>query len=328
VLESDELRIRIASVRLGAASTVALALVGIAYYFSTWERPDRPLMTMLAAGFAVLGAVLAVRPIAAAVVDRPNAVFFSAWSTFSTGGIAVLFYLDGAARSPIAFGFVLALAFAGLVFPLRGAIAVAALVEANYVLAALARPHRVMDVAFVIVALLCTAVMCVWTAWWRDRQRRELMRLSITDPLTGCLNRRGIEDAVERALDRGAPFALVTLDLDGLKQVNDRDGHAAGDAVLCRAVRILREVVRPTDCVGRLGGDEFALLLPGAGPDAAGAVLDRAVLALASAAPASFGLAAFPRDGSTGDALFSYADAGVYSAKAKRNAPRVVRTAF
>jgi diguanylate cyclase (GGDEF)-like protein len=228
--------------------------------------------------------------------------------------------LDGAARSPLAFGLVLALAFSGLLYPLRGALAVAALVLCSYLAVALAHPHRLTDVLFVEASLLATAVMCVWTAWRRDTQRLELTRLSHTDPLTGCLNRRGLEQRVERAVAAGEPFALVTLDLDGLKRVNDRDGHAAGDVLLREAVERLREAVRPTDEVGRLGGDEFAIFLPGARPEVAGRVRDRAMLALSVSVPASFGLAAFPHDGATSDALFRHADAAVYAAKALRSA--------
>jgi diguanylate cyclase (GGDEF)-like protein len=318
LFDSDDLRVRIASVRLGAAATLAIALVSVAYYLTSWDEPNRPGMLALACAFGVFATGLLARPVAALIVGPRRIACFIAWSVLSAGGIAVFFYLDGGGRSPVAFGFVLALAFAGLLYPLRGAIAVAALVEVSYALPALLRPHRLMDVAFVMVALFCTAVMCVWTAWWRERQREELTRLSFTDPLTGCLNRRGFEEAVEGAVRDGRQFALVTLDLDDLKAINDSHGHAAGDAVLRTAVRTLQEAVRPTDSVGRLGGDEFAILLPDAPTEVAAQVLDRAVLALSIAAPASFGLASFPLDGTTGDELFSYADAAVYGAKPKR----------
>jgi diguanylate cyclase (GGDEF)-like protein len=322
VLDTDELRIRVLSVRLGAASTLALALVGIVYYRATWDVPHRPVMTALACAFGVLASTLMLRPVAPLITGPSRNVFFVVWSAVSTTGIAVLFYLDGAGRSPLAFGFVLALAFAALLYPRRGAIAVAALVEGGYLLSALLRPHQLTDVAFVTVSLLCTAVMCVWTAWWRDRQREELTRLARTDPLTGCLNRRGLEESVEQALAAAAPFGLLTLDLDGLKEVNDRAGHAAGDALLCGAVEALRSVVRPPDRIGRLGGDEFAVILPGATAVVAARIRDRAVHALAAAAPASCGLAVFPGDGATSDELFHRADADVYAAKAQRRGRR------
>jgi diguanylate cyclase (GGDEF)-like protein len=311
VLEIDELRIRVASVRLGAVSTLVLALIGVVYYLQSWDEPNRGVMTACAAGFAGLALLLLAVPIPRLITGRTRNVFFVGWSVLSTLGISFFYHLDGGGRSPLAFGLILALAFSGLLYPLRGALGVAALVLVSYLAAALAHPYRLTDVLFVEASLLATAVMCVWTAWWRDRQRLELMRLSRTDPLTGCLNRRGLEDRVARAIAAGGPFAIVTLDLDGLKLVNDRDGHAAGDVLLRDAVARLADAVRPNDAVGRLGGDEFAVVLDGADELSARRVRDR----VARSVRASFGVAAFPADGTTIDALFVHADAGVYAEK-------------
>lgn len=84
----------------------------------------------------------------------------------------------------------------------------------------------------------------------------EAQRLSHTDELTGLLNRRGFEAEVPR---RFQPGSVAFVDVNGLKAVNDRDGHAAGDALITGVARSLAEVVRPGDVVGRLGGDEFAV---------------------------------------------------------------------
>ena len=310
------------SVRLGAGATILVALAGIFLYAASWEQPHRPLMTALAIGFAVGAGLLLVVPVAPLVQGRAGLFFFVAWSALSTAGILGFYWLDGGGRSPIAFGLVLALAFASFLYPVSGATAVALLVIGGYLLAALTRPYAPADVAFVVSSLACASVFCVCSAGWRDRQRRELRRLSCTDPLTGCLNRRGFEEAVAAALTAGERFGLITLDLDGLKRINDGDGHAAGDAVLCAAVEALRAAVRPRDPVGRLGGDEFAVLLPGATPELARRVAGRAELALSVAAPASCGLATFPEDGATADDLFSRADALVYTEKGARAAAR------
>lgn len=99
-----------------------------------------------------------------------------------------------------------------------------------------------------------------------ERQRVEaaMRELSLTDDLTGIYNRRGFKLLADRALEaarrRGAYCHLLYLDLDGLKLLNDAEGHAAGDALLCEATALLQNVFRKTDIVARLGGDEFAVL--------------------------------------------------------------------
>ena len=103
-----------------------------------------------------------------------------------------------------------------------------------------------------------------------DRLQAELQRLAQHDPLTGLVNRRALEAAAARLLaDPAAALAVVAIDADHFKRINDRHGHAAGDAVLVALAERLRAGAGPGDVVGRLGGEEFVLLLPGATADAA-----------------------------------------------------------
>jgi diguanylate cyclase (GGDEF)-like protein len=101
----------------------------------------------------------------------------------------------------------------------------------------------------------------------------ELESRVVEDPLTGLLNRRGFERALERALAYvrryGATAALLFLDLDGFKAVNDRHGHAAGDWALGRLARLIAGHVRASDVVARIGGDEIVALLWNLRPDQA-----------------------------------------------------------
>jgi diguanylate cyclase (GGDEF)-like protein len=93
-----------------------------------------------------------------------------------------------------------------------------------------------------------------------------LLQSSITDPLTGLFNRRHMEhrlrEEISRAARHGQPLALLLVDLDGLKEINDRRGHEAGDLALCVVAESLRKGCRISDVAARFGGDEFAVLAP------------------------------------------------------------------
>lgn len=106
-----------------------------------------------------------------------------------------------------------------------------------------------------------------------------------TDALTGLLNRRGWDERIAQAQDRANAFGdsvgLAMLDLDGLKKINDIEGHAAGDDLLRRAAAVLGNSVRRDDAVARVGGDEFAILLEGVTLDQMYERVDDLVLALA-----------------------------------------------
>ena len=169
------------------------------------------------------------------------------------------------------------------------------------------------------------AVLCAWQAELADRRRRELSLISRADPLTGCLNRRGFEERLAAELDEGLragrPLALVMFDLDGFKEINDTEGHAAGDEILCWTVKTIQETIRPMDSVGRLGGDEFVVLLPSSGHAGALTVASRIREALAPRIGATPGVSAFPTHGLEAEALLDHADAELYEAKEGR-APR------
>jgi diguanylate cyclase (GGDEF)-like protein len=162
----------------------------------------------------------------------------------------------------------------------------------------------------------------------RERAQRELQRLEVVDPLTDVPNRRGFFNALApwMALARrpGLPTALVVLDLDQFKRVNDGYGHPAGDAVLRHVVELCRRQLRDSDMLGRLVGVEFAILLPRTNLDEASLVAER-IRAAIEATPvkseramismtASFGVTTIrPEDSTT--TLFQRADEALAAAK-------------
>ena len=99
----------------------------------------------------------------------------------------------------------------------------------------------------------------------QNRQIRDLRRETIRDSLTGLLNRRGFQRVVDRTLDfvrrYDSPVALIFIDMDAFKIINDTHGHASGDEVLCHVAKVIRATLRSSDVVGRIGGDEFVALL-------------------------------------------------------------------
>jgi diguanylate cyclase (GGDEF)-like protein/PAS domain S-box-containing protein len=166
-----------------------------------------------------------------------------------------------------------------------------------------------------------------------ERKRRETrMRWRAEhDVLTGLANRAQFEarlaDAVRLARAHEGSVALLYIDLDGFKPVNDTHGHAVGDTVLRRAAKRIRALVRGEDVVARLGGDEFAVIIPGLenGGDA-GHIAEKLVAGLAKVfdvnnsrvqVGASIGVALYPADAGDAVALVAAADAAMYQAKAQ-----------
>ena len=148
-----------------------------------------------------------------------------------------------------------------------------------------------------------------------------------TDGLTGLPNKRAVTDALKRmfaqASTTGSPIALLLLDLDHFKQINDQCGHAVGDQVLANVGAVLRSVLRTRDFAGRNGGEEFAVLLPDTEIAAALEIAERVRAAIAEIAlpgasvsvTGSIGVGGYPDHASTLDQLERLADAALYVAK-------------
>jgi diguanylate cyclase (GGDEF)-like protein len=164
-------------------------------------------------------------------------------------------------------------------------------------------------------------------------QFEQMRYLADHDPLTQLPNRRAFMRELERgvadAVGADAPLALIVLDLDGLKELNDRHGHAAGDDCLVRLGRLLRTELRPGDRAFRIGGDEFAVLLPSTTGQGAEEVtarlvewLERSGRSSVLRAEASFGIAATGAADDTPEALLRAADEAMYRSKNRRKLAR------
>jgi diguanylate cyclase (GGDEF)-like protein len=164
-----------------------------------------------------------------------------------------------------------------------------------------------------------------------DRATAQLARRARADPLTDLLNHQAFTEDLELELVRARRYehglALVFLDVDRFKAINDTLGHPEGDRVLRTLAAVLRETLRASDLAGRMGGDEFAACLLESDAEAAGRFLSRLTdrldeLSAAGTLPQPFsvspGVAHFPSDGADADALFRVADARLYELKRAR----------
>jgi diguanylate cyclase (GGDEF)-like protein len=192
-----------------------------------------------------------------------------------------------------------------------------------------ARPTQHESLLLVQAFTGVTAVMTLLLATVVEEQVRteeQVRQLAATDPLTSLDNYRRLLQILDAEIVRcdrtGRPFAVLLLDLDGLKKINDSHGHLVGSRALCRLAEVLRSCSRATDTAARYGGDEFALVLPEAGVKAAEQVTRRIRSRLAGDAelPAlsvSVGAAVFPVHGQTIEDLLRTADASLYRMKSQ-----------
>jgi len=169
----------------------------------------------------------------------------------------------------------------------------------------------------------------------------DLRHRSRHDGLTGLLNRRAMEETLlaqtQRSRRTGEPFAVLMLDLDHFKAINDRHGHAAGDRALKHTAAALKAELREVDAIGRFGGEEFLVLMPGATVETALPVAERLRAALVTDAPrldgatlllsASIGIAQWREPEEETSRLLLRADAALYRAKLRGRECVVVEAA-
>ena len=311
-------------VRLGVALTEFAALAVIGYVLLTPGTAQRTAVLLGLAGTAVLAApLLLVLPVARMVRDPRGSLLFYCWSLAVTGLVAVGSRVDGGASSPLFALLFITLGFMAVAYPPWGVVAMGGVMNGAY-LVCVAGSGLDSSAAFIGVVMASYTVLCAMASanQWEAYDRQQLLLrtsevLAATDPLTGCLNRRAFLDRLDRAA-AGGGWVVCLVDLDGFKAVNDRSGHAAGDAVLRAVTAALGGVVRETDTVARLGGDEFAVLAetaPDDGEPLAARLRDAvARVGAGSGVTASVGLTVV-RPGDDGSEVLHRADQAMYRAK-------------
>lgn len=200
------------------------------------------------------------------------------------------------------------------------------------------RPGVGLPVLIAVVGISLAALLgALVLVWSRNERMQELQQQASHDPLTGLKNRRRFGEDLRLELARSrrekTVGAVLVLDLDNFKQVNDTLGHPAGDRVISDMAEVLRGRMRETDVVARLGGDEFAIVLPHCELDEAEEIAEAIAREIRLHAPpdeavppitASIGIATFGPGSGGGDAVLSAADGALYEAKrAGRNTVRL-----
>ena len=256
------------------------------------------------------------------------------------GSVAVTFatllvVLTGREASPFFFTFPLMVGGAALVVSPRVTFGLAAAGSIAYIIAIAPPgsgglpPMTVAIVGINITALILLAYVAMVIAREQRRARDAAIRLSTIDNLTGLFNRTFFFAAVEREIARsarsGRGFCLLMIDLDELKQINDRHGHFFGDRVLRGVGEVIRSGGRRIDTAARYGGDEFVVLLPETDPTGAYVLAEKIRLGVAELRvdvagsilqpSISIGVVSYPEDGRTSDELMITADSSMYRSK-------------
>jgi diguanylate cyclase (GGDEF)-like protein len=194
---------------------------------------------------------------------------------------------------------------------------------------------RLLDIQQIAGALADAMSLALSSISLRERLRNQALR----DPLTGLYNRRFLEEMLERltleAERRRSPLAVMMIDLDHFKLLNDQFGHATGDAVLRQTATIITTSLRATDVACRYGGEELAILMPDCGVESALAKAELIRLSITAMSKdgrlphvsASFGIACTPETTARAEDLLPAADAALYVAK-QQGRDRVVAAAL
>ncbi len=332
--QPEDIALRARDVVIGGALGIATAVAIVAYLILSSQSHHRLLLGSVCVVWAITSCSLFVIPRRRLAASRLREPFFLAWSGLVIASFAVGIVLEGRPGTPLTAGFILPMIFAAISYPVRETVITGVMVLLAAAPACVLSGHPAADTTFLLLALGFGAVMGVWQAHGRNRRAAQLAaehrrahHMAHHDALTGLANRAKLEEHLTAALARARRHdlaaAVLYIDLDRFKIVNDTLGHAAGDELLRLLAGRLAARCRAGDLLARHGGDEFMLLLSDLTGDARSAAHTVAADVLATlAAPftihdhefevaASIGIATFPED----DDVLKRADAALYDAK-------------
>ncbi|HEU4702046.1 MAG TPA: diguanylate cyclase [Conexibacter sp.] len=306
---------RIAKARALAFGAAGLGLISAIPWYGWWIA--------LALAWIVVSHFLLLNPLIARSRHPEWPVFATVVNAQATIGVAIA--LTGGPRSPAQPLLFFSVVSVAARFGGRGVIAAAAYTGAVLLVSTIAVDPAgyAEDPAFVDAAFVCLLGLaaCCYVLMHSDvRQRAE----AVLDPLTGLLNRKALAgrfaELAEQAVLTGEPVALVLVDVDRFKHVNDEHGHERGDAVLKEVAYAMRRSLRSFELVYRLGGDEFLIVLPGADLGVARELAERVREALERARPGGLAITvsvgvATVRGGASFEDVYRAADDALYRAK-------------
>ncbi len=325
-IDPPEAEFRLNSVWAGAWVTLIVCVPALVYALTGGGRSGRALFLVDWIVALVGGLVTFVLPWRKIIRSRWRELAFLTWTILDLLLIGIAVVCDGGPESPVTGLFFAPIVFVGASYPTWSVKLVGTIGVIGYAGFAVAYGERFGRLVLVLGGLGAAALMSWWQAHNHERRRLELAQASITDPLTGALNRRGLDSAAAASLAAvvrsGTPVALILIDLDDFKAYNDSYGHVAGDELLCWIAECARGTLRPTDSLARIGGDEFAVLVVGADRLAAAPVAERIRAACADRGSHCAGIASAPADGHDFDSLYRTADHALYKAKRQRQCLR------
>ena len=317
-----------------------LAVVGLYFALGAAGRPVAVLMAM--AGYAVLAVALRVRRL----FPRQTRWKLAAETALMVAFITAALYFSGRDQSPLLNLYLLPIIVCALTLGRLVTLLEVALIAALYMLLAAGNPAvNVFSPAFaarslgVLVPYLLVAWLTTTLAYDVYAARNRIENLAQTDNLTALFNLRTFNEIYRRehaaAERQGRIFALLLIDLDALKLINDSHGHEAGNNAIVLVANAILRSVRTTDFAARLGGDEFVVLLTGADPDSAQAVANRIRNSVSSTSldvgtrmircSVSIGSASYPKDSRDMKELLSLADRRMDRDKELRKPPEPAR---